>query len=171
MPFSLLVRRSPEGDSKEVTVNADDTVDALVRLAAASFSKEGGAAVCFCGQVLRPEVTLASAGVTAAHFVVLCFPDKQRAVGAAALRGRPQAQPPLAAPAPPRSAPSLRRVCSGKGWVVHGLLFEYSDGVRTGFFGENNQSPLPLDDDAGISRRDGVWQVAGRCAVGSYLTP
>ena len=116
MPFSLLVRRSPEGDSVEVTVNADDTVDALARLAAASFSKEGGAAVCFCGQVLRPEVTLASAGVTAAHFVVLCFPDKQRAVGAAALRGRS----PLAAPAPPRSAPSLRRVCSGKGWVVHG---------------------------------------------------
>ena len=160
MPFSLLVRRSPEGDSKEVTVNADDTVDALVRLAAASFSKEGGAAVCFCGQVLRPEVTLASAGVTAAHFVVLCFPDKQRAVGAAALRGRPQAQPPLAAPAPPRSAPSLRRVCSGKGWVVHGLLLEYSDGVRTGFFGENDGSPLPLSDDAALLRRGGVWQDA-----------
>ena len=159
MPFSLLVRRSPEGDSVEVTVNADDTVDALARLAAASFSKEGGAAtVCFCGQVLRPEATLASAGVTAAHFVVLCFPDKQRAVGAAALRGRPQAQPPRAAPAPPRAAPSLRRVCSGKGWVVHGLLLEYSDGVRTGFFGENDGSPLPLSDDAALLRRGGVWQ-------------
>ena len=71
----------------------------------------------------------------------------------------------------PRSAPSLRRVCSGKGWVVHGLLFEYSDGVRTGFFGENNMSALRLDDDAGISRRNGVWQVAGLCAVGSCLTP
>ena len=128
MPFSLLVRRSPQGDSVEVTVNADDTVDALARLAAASFSKEGGAAtVCFCGQVLRPEATLASAGVTAAHFVVLCFPDKQRAVGAAALRGRPQAQPPRAAPSPPRAAPSLRRVCSGKGWVVHGLLLICDD--------------------------------------------
>ena len=71
----------------------------------------------------------------------------------------------------PRSAPSLRRVCGGKGWVVHGLLFEYSDGVRTGFFGENNMSALRLDDDAGISRRNGVWQVAGLCAVGSCLTP
>ena len=30
------------------------------------------------------------------------------------------------------TAPSLRRVCSGKGSVVHGLLLEYSDGVRTG---------------------------------------
>ena len=163
MPFSLLVRRSPEGDSVEVTVNADDTVEALARLAAASFSKEeGGAAVCFCGQVLRPEVTLASAGVTAAHFLVLCFPNKQRgidgAIGAAELRGRPQAQPPPTAPAPPRSAPSLRRVCSGKGWVVHGLLLEYSDGVRTGFFGENDGSPLPLSDDAALLRRGGVWQ-------------
>ena len=157
MPFSLLVRRSPEGDSVEVTVNADDTVESVARLAAASFSKEDGAAVCFRGQVLRPEVTLASAGVTAAHFVVLCFPK----------RGRPQAQP------------SLRRVCSGKGWVVHGLLLEYSDGVRTGFFGENDGSPVPLSDDAALVRRGGVWQdvppgeelvsISGRNSTMGYL--
>ena len=157
MPFSLLVRRSPEGDSVEVTVNADDTVESVARLAAASFSKEDGAAVCFRGQVLRPEVTLASAGVTAAHFVVLCFPK----------RGRPQGQP------------SLRRVCSGKGWVVHGLLLEYSDGVRTGFFGENDGSPVPLSDDAALVRRGGVWQdvppgeelvsISGRNSTMGYL--
>ena len=163
MPFSLLVRRSPEGDSVEVTVNADDTVESVARLAAASFSKEDGAAVCFRGQVLQPEVTLASAGVTAAHFVVLCFPKKR----AAELRGRPQAQP------------SLRRVCSGKGWVVHGLLLEYSDGVRTGFFGENDGSPVPLSDDAALVRRGGVWQdvppgeelvsISGRNSTMGYL--
>ena len=157
MPFSLLVRRSPEGDSVEVTVKADDTVESVARLAAASFSKEDGAAVCFRGQVLRPEVTLASAGVTAAHFVVLCFPK----------RGRPQGQP------------SLRRVCSGKGWVVHGLLLEYSDGVRTGFFGENDGSPVPLSDDAALVRRGGVWQdvppgeelvsISGRNSTMGYL--
>ena len=163
MPFSLLVRRSPEGDSVEVTANADDTVEAVARLAAAAFSKEDGAAVCFRGEVLRPEVTLASAGVTAAHFVVLCFPKKR----AAELRGRPQAQP------------SLRRVCGGKGWVVHGLLLEYSDGVRTGFFGENDGSPLPLSDDAALVRRGGVWQdvlpgealvsISGRHSTMGYL--
>ena len=163
MPFSLLVRRSPEGDSVEVIVNANFTVEAVARLAAASFSKEDGAAVCFRGEVLRPEVTLASAGVTAAHFVVLCFPKKR----AAELRGRPQAQP------------SLRRVCSGKGWVVHGLLLEYSDGVRTGFFGENDGSPVPLSDDAALLRRGGVWQdvppgeelvsISGRNSTMGYL--
>ena len=65
-----------------------------------------------------------------------------------------------------RPAPSLRRVCSGKGWVLHGLLLEYSDGVRTGFFVENDGSPLPLSDNAALLRRGGVWQVAGLCGVG-----
>ena len=65
-----------------------------------------------------------------------------------------------------RPAPSLRRVCSGKGWVVHGLLLEYSDGVRTGFFVENDGSPLWLFDNAALLRRGGVWQVAGLCGVG-----
>ena len=64
------------------------------------------------------------------------------------------------------TAPSLRRVCSGKGSVVHGLLLEYSDGVRTGFFVENDGSPLPLSDNAALLRRGGVWQVAGLCGVG-----
>ena len=62
-------------------------------------------------------------------------------------------------------------MCGGTGDVVHGLLFEYSDGVRTGFFGNNDNSPLSLNDDAGISRRNGEWQVAGLCAVGSCLPP
>ena len=65
-----------------------------------------------------------------------------------------------------RPAPSLRRVCSGKSWVVHGLLLEYSDGVRTGFFVENDGSPLWLFDNAALLRRGGVWQVAGLCGVG-----
>ena len=65
-----------------------------------------------------------------------------------------------------RPAPSLRRVCSGKGWVVHGLLLEYSDGVRTGFFVEKDGSPLWLFDNAALLRRGGVWQVAGLCSVG-----
>ena len=65
-----------------------------------------------------------------------------------------------------RPAPSLRRVCSGKGWVVHGLLLEYSDGVRTGFFVEKDGSPLRLFDNAALLRRGGVWQVAGLCGVG-----
>ena len=71
----------------------------------------------------------------------------------------------------PRSAPSLRRVCGGKGWVVHGLLFEYSDGVRTGFFGNNDLSPVPLNDDAGISRRNGEWQVAEACVPWVAVLP
>ena len=64
------------------------------------------------------------------------------------------------------TAPSLRRVCSGKGSVVHGLLLEYSDGVRTGLFVENDGSPLWLFDNAALMRRGGVWQVAGLCGVG-----
>ena len=64
------------------------------------------------------------------------------------------------------TAPSLRRVCSGKGSVVHGLLLEYSDGVRTGFFVEKDGSPLRLFDNAALLRRGGVWQVAGLCGVG-----
>ena len=55
------------------------------------------------------------------------------------------------------AAPSLIRVCGGSGWVVHGLVLEYSNGLRTGFFVENDGSPLSLWDDAAMQRRGGVW--------------
>ena len=55
------------------------------------------------------------------------------------------------------AAPSLIRVCGGSGWVVHGLVLEYSNGLRTGFFVENDGSPLSLWDDAAMQQRGGVW--------------
>ena len=55
------------------------------------------------------------------------------------------------------AAPSLIRVCCGCGWVVHGLVLEYSNGLRTGFFLENDGSPVSLWDDAAMQRRNGVW--------------
>lgn len=131
--FALLLRRLPERDSAEVSVRGEDTVAAVCQRAAVAFGRtEAGSArlCCFRGKVLPPTATLSAAGVTAAHFVVVSF-------------------------APP--APTLTRVCGGKGWVVHGLVLEFSDGVRTGYFGENDGSPMPLSDDAGMARRGGVW--------------
>ena len=154
MSFTLQVR-SPERDSIELNVRADETVGSL----AAGYSSKHGptgldpsrAQVCFRGRVLPQEATLASAGVTSQHFVVICFP-----------RG-----------------PALTRVCCGKGWVVHGLVFEYADGVRTGYFGENDGSPMTLSDDAGLARRGGRWHalqpgerligVKGRHSTMGYL--
>jgi hypothetical protein len=40
---------------------------------------------------------------------------------------------------------------------LHGLVLEYSNGIRTGFFLENDGSPVPLSDDAAMQRRSGVW--------------
>ena len=133
MSYSLLLRRLPERDSAELTVRADDTVATICQRAAVAFGRaEADAArlCCFRGEVLPPTATLSAAGVTAAHFAVVCF-----------------------APC----APALTRVCGGKGWVVHGVVLEFSDGVRTGYFGENDGSPMALSDDAGLARRGGVW--------------
>ena len=73
----------------------------------------------------------------------------------------PSSPPP--SPSPPSVTglsvtPSLIRVCVASGWVVHGLeVLEYSDGLRTGVFLENNGSPLPLWDNAALQRRGRVW--------------
>ena len=36
-------------------------------------------------------------------------------------------------------------------------MLEYSNGLRTGFFLENDGSPVSLWDDAAMQRRNGVW--------------
>ena len=56
-----------------------------------------------------------------------------------------------------QAAPSLVRICGACGWVVHGLVLEYSDGVRTGYLGDNSGMPLSLYDDAVVQQRSGVW--------------
>ena len=59
-----------------------------------------------------------------------------------------------------RAAPSLTslvRICGACGWFVHGLVLVYSDGVRTGFLGDNSGMPLSLCDDAALQQRSGVW--------------
>ena len=64
---------------------------------------------------------------------------------------------PQAADETERAAPSLVRICGACGWVVHGLVLEYSDGVRTGYLGDNSGMPLSLYDDAALQQRSGVW--------------
>ena len=71
--------------------------------------------------------------------------------------GRAARMPQVASDETADADPSLVRVCVASGWVVHGLVLEYSNGMRTGFFLENDGSPVPLSDDAAMQRRSGVW--------------
>ena len=50
------------------------------------------------------------------------------------------------------------RVCGATGDVVHGLIFELSNGTRLGTFLENSQEPMDLTDESGLLRRGGRWE-------------
>ena len=50
------------------------------------------------------------------------------------------------------------RVCGATGDVVHGLIFELSNGTRLGTFLENSQEPMDLTDENGLLRRGGRWE-------------
>jgi hypothetical protein len=77
------------------------------------------------------------------------------AVASSALAQLPATMPPAPGRAQP---PALTRVCGGKGWVVHGLVFEFADGSRAGAFLENDGSRVAsLRDDAALVRRGGSW--------------
>ena len=42
-------------------------------------------------------------------------------------------------------------------YVIHGLCFELSDGMRLGQFLEDDKQAMDLEDDAGLIRRDAQW--------------
>eukprot|EP00962_Isochrysis_galbana_P045767 scaffold18144_cov130-Isochrysis_galbana.AAC.4 len=78
------------------------------------------------------------------------------AVVSSALAQVPTKMPPAPGRAQP---PAVTRVCGGKGWVVHGLVFEFADGSRAGAFLENDGSRVTsLHDDEALARRGGSWQ-------------